>query len=160
MFSLSDQALDTGALIGALEDRAKGAGGIVTFTGQVRPTANQGSVSSLFLQAYSPMTENGIRAAMKEAEQRWPLIALSVAHRFGDMRPGDTIVFVGTASAHRRAAFEAADFLMDYLKTEAVFWKRETTDKGTSWIEPRAEDYSDASRWRDAPKASDFQSHE
>ena len=71
-----------------------------------------------------------------------------VQHRVGEMKAGDTIVFVATASAHRRAAFEAADFLMDYLKTKAVFWKREKTDLGDAWIEPRDADYADAERWR------------
>lgn len=147
MLQLSAMPLDASELIKALEKRSAGAGGLVTFTGQVRPEAKSGSVSSLFLQAYSPMTENGIEAAIAEALGRWPLTAVSVAHRVGEMKPGETIVFVGTASAHRRAAFEAADFLMDYLKTEAIFWKRESTSSGTNWIEPRAEDYRDASRW-------------
>ena len=99
------------------------------------------------------MTENGIAAALSAARERWPLTHVQVVHRVGDMAPKETIVFVATASKHRRAAFEAADFLMDYLKTEAVFWKRESTPDQTTWIEPREEDYSDASRWR-AEKAS------
>ena len=99
------------------------------------------------LTAYSPLTENGIKAAVKAAETRWDLENVLVAHRTGDMFPGDTIVFVAAASKHRRAAFEAADFLMDYLKTEAVFWKKEITENGQAWIEPRAEDYIDKNRW-------------
>jgi len=147
MLEISETRLDASALLTAFERQADGAGGIVTFTGQVRPVSASGDVQTLFLQAYSPMTENGINAAITEAEKRWPLTAVSVAHRTGEMSPGDTIVFVATASAHRRAAFEAADFLMDYLKTAAVFWKRETTDAGSTWIEPRAADYDDATRW-------------
>lgn len=150
MLLLTDAPLDASALVKDLEDQSDGAGGIVTFTGLVRPEAKSGVVTSLFLQAYSPMTENGIQAVIDDAQARWPLTAVKVVHRIGEMVPGDTIVFVGTASAHRRAAFESADFLMDYLKTEAVFWKRETTSAGTTWIEPRVQDYSDAKRWQDA----------
>lgn len=150
MLTLSDTPIDAAALLRAFEGETRGAGGIVTFTGQVRPDAANGAVESLFLQAYSPMTETGIQSAINEANSRWTLTDVHVVHRVGDMAPGDTIVFVATASRHRRAAFEAADFLMDYLKTEAVFWKRETTDRGVEWIEPRTEDYSDATRWRES----------
>ena len=149
MLVLSDVPLKAASLLRSFEEDTAGAGGIVTFSGQVRPAAQRGAVQSLFLQAYSPMTESGIQAAIDEATSRWDLNAVKVVHRIGEMVPGDTIVFVATASRHRRAAFEAADFLMDYLKTEAVFWKRETTDAGVEWIEPRAQDYSDATRWRD-----------
>ena len=79
-------------------------------------------------------------------------VRASCPHRVGEILPGETIVFVATASTHRRAAFEAADFLMDYLKTEAVFWKKESTDQTDSWIEPRADDYADAERWADNNK--------
>lgn len=127
--------------------RTAGAGAIVSFTGLVRDIAASGSVKSLYLQSYSPLTENGIAAAGQEAEARWPLDGWRVVHRVGDMPPGEPIVFVAAAAAHRRAAFEAADFLMDYLKTEAVFWKKETTAGGEKWIEPRAEDYADRQRW-------------
>jgi molybdopterin synthase catalytic subunit len=94
-------------------------------------------VQTLHLQAYSPMTENGIRDAVDDAQQRWSLSAVQVIHRIGDMAPGDPIVFVATAASHRRAAFEAADFLMDYLKTEAIFWKKEITASESRWIEPQ-----------------------
>jgi molybdopterin synthase catalytic subunit len=104
-------------------------------------------VKTLHLQAYAPMTEHGIAKAAAEANAQWPLDALMVIHRVGDLAPGEPIVLVATASAHRRAAFEAADFLMDYLKTEAVFWKKESTDSGSHWVEPRPEDYSDRDRW-------------
>ena len=147
MLTVSDAPIDASALLQAFETAAAGAGGIVTFSGQVRPEAANGAVTSLFLQAYSPMTENGISAAIDNAKSRWPLTHVQVAHRVGEIRPGETIVFVATASAHRRAAFEAADFLMDYLKTEAVFWKKESTDQSELWIEPRADDYADAERW-------------
>ncbi|KCZ93368.1 molybdenum cofactor biosynthesis protein MoaE [Hyphomonas johnsonii] len=147
MVSLLDHAFDATDALRAFEKRAAGAGAIVSFTGLVRDTGKFGEVMTLHLQAYSPLTERGIAAAVAEAEARWPLTATSVIHRIGDMAPAEPIVFVATASAHRRAAFEAADFLMDYLKTEAVFWKKETTASGDHWIEPRNEDYSDRDRW-------------
>lgn len=147
MLRLTDQPFDAGSELRAFEAQAEGAGAVVSFTGLVRDAAASGDVTSLFLQAYSPLTERGIENAMADAETRWPLTALKVIHRTGDMKPGEAIVFVATASAHRRAAFEAADFLMDYLKTEAVFWKKEITTAGERWIEPRAEDYQDRARW-------------
>ena len=147
MLTVTEGPLKASALLNEFEKTAMGAGAIVSFTGLVRAEAAAGQVKGLFLQAYSPMTENGIQAAIDEAKARWPVPIVSVAHRVGEMMPGEAIVFVATASAHRRAAFEAADFLMDYLKTKAVFWKRETTDQGDAWIEPRADDYVDAERW-------------
>lgn len=147
MLRVSDDVIDASTLLRRFEEEADEAGAIVTFSGQVRSHADDASVKELFLQAYPAMTETGIREAMASAEQRWPLEHQMVVHRTGSMHPGDTIVFVATASAHRRAAFEAADFLMDYLKTKAVFWKKEVTDKGVTWIEPRADDYQDAKRW-------------
>lgn len=147
MILVSADEIDAPARLRAFEAEAEDAGAVVSFSGLVRPSSVQGDVKILHLQAYSPMTENGIEAAMAEAEARWPLSNAVVVHRIGDMRPGDTIVFVATASKHRRAAFEAADFLMDYLKTKAVFWKREKTDSTEVWIEPRDEDYADATRW-------------
>lgn len=147
MIEVTPTPFDAADALKAFEARAKGAGAIVSFTGLVRDHASSGEVTRLHLQAYSPMTERGIEDAVATAHTRWPLIASHVIHRTGDMPPGEPIVFVATASAHRRAAFEAADFLMDYLKTEAVFWKKETTAAGEKWIEPRAEDYKDKARW-------------
>ena len=147
MLRVSADPIDAGLELQRFEQSASSAGAIVTFSGQVRPQAGSGEVETLHLQAYSPMTETGIETAMREAQSRWPIEQMRVLHRVGDMAPGETIVFVATASKHRRAAFEAADFLMDYLKTEAVFWKKESTSAGTEWIEPRADDYSDAARW-------------
>lgn len=149
MITLSETPFDPSVALADFTTRADGAGAIVSFTGLVRPKAKSGPVSTLTLQAYSPMTEQGIETAVSTAQARWPLKASMVIHRIGDMAPGEPIVFVATASDHRRAAFEAADFLMDYLKTEAVFWKKETGPDGSHWIEPRAEDYADSARWAD-----------
>ena len=147
MIRLSETPFDPSEALEAFTQSASGAGAIVSFTGLVRPTANGDAVTSLRLEAYSPMTERGIESAAREAQTRWPLTALNIIHRIGEMGPGDPIVFVATASAHRRAAFEAADYLMDYLKTEAIFWKKETSPTGSEWIEPRSEDYADKARW-------------
>lgn len=147
MINLRDTGFDPAEALREFTDNARGAGAIVSFTGLVRPEAASGPVKRLHLQAYSPMTERGIEQAVSEAQARWQLDNLQIIHRTGDMEPGEPIVFVATASAHRRAAFEAADFLMDYLKTEAVFWKKETGEDGDVWIEPRAADYADAARW-------------
>ncbi|MAP95374.1 MAG: molybdenum cofactor biosynthesis protein MoaE [Ponticaulis sp.] len=144
---VSKDPFDAGLLLSEFTKTADQAGGIVSFSGQVRPKANQEDVSALVLQSYEPMTTEGIRARAVDAQKRWPLDQILIRHRIGLISTGETIVFVATASAHRRAAFEAADFLMDYLKTEAVFWKKEVTESGEHWIEPRKEDYQDGERW-------------
>ena len=125
-----------------------GTGGIVTFTGLVRDHHLNKSVSGLFLEHYPGMTERALAAIVDEACQRWPLDAVSVIHRVGQLYPSDRIVFVGTASAHRQAAFEACDFIMDYLKTRAPFWKKETTPEGDHWVEERQSDKDAAERWQ------------
>ena len=147
MIAISNTSFEPAEALRAFTAKSHGAGGIVSFTGHVRPSSKAGVVTSLYLQAYSPMTERGIEAAAQDAKSRWDLINLRIIHRIGEMAPGDPIVFVATASPHRRAAFEAADFLMDYLKTKAIFWKKETGPDGAHWIEPRAEDYADSARW-------------
>jgi len=147
MIALLDAPFEPAEALKSFEAEAAGAGAIVSFSGHVRPQAASGPVTSLYLQAHSPLTERGIEAAAETARERWPLTSLTILHRTGEMAPGEAIVFVATASAHRRAAFEAADYLMDYLKTEAVFWKKETGPRGEAWIEPRGEDYADRRRW-------------
>jgi molybdopterin synthase catalytic subunit len=148
---IADQRFDPEAEIAAFRGALTGSGAVVTFTGQVRPANGDAAVGTLHLQHYPGMTERGIEAMLDEAAERWPLEAVLVIHRVGDMRPHDPIVLVATASAHRRAAFEAADFLMDYLKSRALFWKSETGAAGKVWIEPRDEDYADAARWDRSP---------
>ncbi|MBB5519326.1 molybdenum cofactor biosynthesis protein MoaE [Amphiplicatus metriothermophilus] len=131
--------------------RCARAGAIATFLGQVR--GENGAVASLALEHYPGLTEAEIGRIAEQACARWPLEAVAIAHRVGVMAPGEPIVFVAAAAAHRRPAFEAVDFLMDYLKSEAPFWKKETGADGSArWIEPRAEDSRDKARW--APDAS------
>ncbi|KCZ46059.1 hypothetical protein HY17_09890 [Hyphomonas sp. CY54-11-8] len=147
MIRITDHPFQIADAVAEFERQSAGAGAIVTFSGLVRPQSAEGDVQTLHLQAYSPITENGIQQAVDAAQEKWSLSAVRVIHRIGDMAPGDPIVFVATAAPHRRAAFEAADFLMDYLKTEAIFWKKEITASESRWIEPRAEDYRDRTRW-------------
>lgn len=147
MITLVDHIFDPAEALSEFAKDCQGSGGLVSFTGLVRPTSTEGAVSSLYLQVYSPLTERGMEDAAKVARERWPLDGLRIIHRIGNMAPGEAIVFVATAARHRRDAFEATDFLMDYLKTEAIFWKKETHDNGSAWIEPRQQDHSDAERW-------------
>src|SRR5215475_2062940 len=122
-------------------------GAVVTFSGICRGTESGGEISALKLEHYPGMAEAEIERHVEEAMARWPLQGLTVIHRFGRIEPGQNIVLVLTASQHRQAAFEAAEFLMDYLKTSAPFWKQEESAKGSSWIEARAHDDAAAQRW-------------
>ncbi|ASR52721.1 MAG: molybdenum cofactor biosynthesis protein MoaE [Blastomonas sp.] len=141
------EGFDPEAEVAAFRASLDASGAMVSFTGMVRPSGTDGAVSALCLQHYPGMTERGIAEAVQGAANRWPLEAVLVIHRVGEMAPRDPIVLVATASAHRRAAFEAADFLMDFLKSRALFWKSETGAAGRNWIEPRDDDYADAARW-------------
>lgn len=122
-------------------------GAVVSFSGICRGSENGEAIAALSLEHYPDMAEAEIGRHADEALSRWPLQGLTVIHRFGRIAPGENIVLVVTASAHRQAAFEAAEFLMDYLKTNAPFWKREESSKGTSWIEARDHDDTAAARW-------------
>ena len=128
-------------------------GAIVSFTGLMR--AEHGSADTLHLDAYPGFTEAEISRTETAAQARFALQDSLIVHRHGLIAPGEAIVFVATASAHRRAAFEAADHLMDYLKSRAPFWKRSSGAGGDRWIEPTAQDLEDAARWDVAPAAQD-----
>jgi molybdopterin synthase catalytic subunit len=123
-------------------------GAIVTFTGVCRD--EEGRLASLELEHYAGMAEAEIARVADEAGRRWPLQGITVIHRYGTIAPGENIVLVVTASTHRRAAFEAANFLMDYLKTRAPFWKREHLVDGTTgaWVDATAQDDEAVERWR------------
>ncbi len=129
----------------AFREAVTGAGAIVAFTGLVR---GEGIDLSLTLSHYPKFTEAEIKRITDKAELRWPLIGWTIIHRVGVMSADEPIVFLATASAHRRAAFESADFLMDFLKSEAPFWKSESIDGKQNWIEPRTQDMSDKKRWK------------
>ena len=122
-------------------------GAVVSFSGICRGTEGGGEIAALTLEHYPGMAEAEIARHAQEAMSRWPLQGLTVIHRFGRIDPGHNIVLVLTASQHRQAAFEAAEFLMDYLKTSAPFWKQEESAKGANWIEARAHDDAAAARW-------------
>lgn len=123
------------------------AGAIVSFVGVVRGESHGEKLVSMTLEHFPGMTERELERIAKEARSRWSLQGVSVVHRVGELKPGERIVLVVTAAAHRRAAFEAAEFLMDYLKTRAPFWKRELRASGEHWVEPRDSDGEAAARW-------------
>lgn len=122
-------------------------GAVVTFVGLVRDQV-ENPVSALFLEHYPGMTEKALADIVAQARQRWPLGPITLVHRVGTLLPGDPIVFVGVTSAHRKAAFEACEFLIDYLKIKAPLWKKETTPNGERWVAARAGDCEAARRWR------------
>ncbi|GGC97986.1 molybdopterin synthase catalytic subunit MoaE [Vreelandella lutescens] len=122
-------------------------GAIVTFTGLVRDFNETPDVTGLTLEHYPGMTERTLTDIAEQAWKRWSLQAVRIIHRVGDLSPGDPIVRVLVASAHRRDAFEACDFIMDYLKTQAPFWKKEHSKQGAYWVKERHTDQQDAARW-------------
>ncbi|WP_305829772.1 molybdopterin synthase catalytic subunit MoaE [Photobacterium leiognathi] len=123
------------------------AGAVVTFIGKVRDFNQGDAVTGLSLEHYPGMTEKSLQEIVDQAHQRWPLLKTRVIHRVGDLALGDQIVFVGVTSAHRGAAFEACEFIMDYLKTRAPFWKKEQTREQSRWVDARETDTSAADRW-------------
>ena len=124
------------------------AGAVVTFVGKVRDFNQGDAVTGLSLEHYPGMTEKSLEEIVLQARERWPLLKTRVIHRVGDLALGDQIVFVGVTSAHRGAAFEACEFIMDYLKTRAPFWKKEQTPDESRWVDARETDTSAADRWQ------------
>jgi molybdopterin synthase catalytic subunit len=127
-------------------------GAIASFTGYVRNRKGGGEIEAMVLEHYPGMTEKCIQEILEQAAGRWPLLAAGVVHRVGSLRPGEQIVWVGVAAAHREAAFAACEFIMDYLKTGAPFWKKEVGSSGSQWVEARAGDLARARRWN-TPRA-------
>ncbi len=136
---------DLGAELARMREGRRDIGALVSFTGLVRDEA--GALEALELEHYPGMTERALAAIEAEAHGRWPLQGSLVIHRFGRLLPGDQIMMVATASPHRAAAFEAAEFLMDYLKSRAPFWKKATGAKGSTWIDARDSDEAALRRW-------------
>ena len=126
-------------------------GAVVTFTGVCRGNDADGNVGAMTLEHYPGMAEAEIARHVEEAQTRWPLLGVTVIHRYGRMVPGDNIVLVVTAAMHREAAFAAADFLMDYLKTKAPFWKLEERGDEKSWVDAKEADDEAARRWSARP---------
>jgi molybdopterin synthase catalytic subunit len=148
IISIQSEDFEVAAEIAALTLGRGDVGAVVTFTGLCRDEA--GRLAALELEHYPGMAEAELTRVAGEAAARWPLTGVTLIHRYGKIAPGENIVLVVTASAHRRAAFERAEFLMDYLKTRAPFWKREHLNDGTmgEWVEARGEDDAAAQRWR------------
>lgn len=138
-----DLAAETDAFAAA----QTGAGGIVTFTGVVRD-AETGTLERMEIEHYPGMTERALQDIRDAALARWPLSGAMIIHRFGTLRPGETIMMVATASRHRTDAFAAAEFLMDYLKSRAPFWKKEVTGQGAAWVDARDVDEAALERWQ------------
>jgi molybdopterin synthase catalytic subunit len=145
---LEEQRIDPQRELGELLAQAGGDGAVVSFVGVARPESSAGeAVSELLLEHHPVLTLKSLEEIAVEAAERFDVSRVRVVHRCGTVAAGEPIVFAGAASAHRRAAFAAADYLMDRLKTEAVFWKREDGEGGSAWIEPTEADYVDRDRW-------------
>ena len=141
---------DVGGEIAKLAQGRTDIGAVASFTGICRSDG----IVAMTLEHYPGMAEAEIERHVAEAQARWPLLGVTVIHRYGRLVPGDNIVLVAAASSHREAAFAAAEFLMDYLKTQAPFWKKEERAAGTDWVEARRSDDTAAARWS-TPKAAE-----
>jgi molybdopterin synthase catalytic subunit len=148
---LQREAFDAAAEAAALARGRTDIGAVVTFTGLCRADENGEPIAALTLEHYPGMAEAEIARHVAEAGARWPLLGVTVIHRYGRIVPGEMIVLVATASSHRQAAFAAAEFLMDYLKTRAPFWKQVEKPDGSTWVEAKAVDDVAAERWSNPP---------
>jgi molybdopterin synthase catalytic subunit len=150
LIRLQREAFDVAAEVVALTRGRTDIGAVVTFTGICRADENGEPIAALTLEHYPDMAEAEIARHVEEASARWPLLGVTVIHRYGRLVPGEVIVLVVTASSHRQAAFAAADFLMDYLKTRAPFWKQVEQTGKKAWIEAKEADDALAKRWSPA----------
>jgi molybdopterin synthase catalytic subunit len=147
---LQTEAFDAAIEAAALTRGRTDIGALVTFTGICRGDDDGHAIAAMTLEHYPGMAEAEIARHVEEAERRWDLLGVMVIHRYGRLQPGDPIVLVVTAAAHRQAAFAAAEFLMDYLKTQAPFWKREERPDGPAWVAAKDADSAAAERWTGA----------
>jgi molybdopterin synthase catalytic subunit len=145
---LQREEFDVAAEAAALTRARTDVGALVTFTGICRGAESGEPIAALTLEHYPGMAEAEIARHVEEAKTRWPLLGVAVIHRYGRIAPGENIVLVVTASSHREAAFAAAEFLMDYLKTRAPFWKLVEGKNGTTWVEAKDADDAAAARWQ------------
>lgn len=139
---------DLSAELARLRAGQAGIGGVVSFVGTVRDLNEGASVSAMELEHYPGMTEQAISAIIDQARARWPIFGALVIHRVGPLLPKDQIVLVAVTSAHRGEAFAACEFIIDYLKTEAPFWKKEQTPDGARWVDARVSDDAALSKWQ------------
>lgn len=142
------EAIDTNLETRTVSETGSNIGAVVTFAGICRADEKGEKISALFLEHYPGMAEQEIQNHVNAAKQRWPLLAASIVHRVGRIEPGEVIVFVATASAHREAAFQAAEFIMDYLKTSAPFWKRTEGGGKDDWVDANEKDENALKRWK------------
>jgi molybdopterin synthase catalytic subunit len=142
------QDFDSGLEISLLRKARRDIGAVVSFIGQVRDLNAGDTVSQLTLEYYPGMTEKALEAIITQAQSRWDIIDAIVIHRVGTMQPTDQIVLVAVSSTHRGEAFKACEFIMDYLKTEAPFWKKEVTSQGEHWVDAKLSDDDARSRWK------------
>ena len=147
MIRVQREDFDVGAELAALTSGKTEIGGVASFIGLVRDIAGDRRIAAMTLEHYPGMTERELQAIADEARRRWPLDAVLIIHRFGRLEPGERIVLVATASAHREAAFASCHFLVDWLKTKAPFWKLEETPEGARWVDAQASDEAAAKRW-------------
>ena len=147
MIRVQTEDFDIGAEISRMTAGNTEIGGLASFVGLVRDYAGNEKISSMTLEHYPGMTEAALEEIEAEARDRWPLSAVLIIHRVGRLMPGENIMMVAAAARHRKAAFEAAEFLMDYLKTRAPFWKKEETAEGARWVDAREADDEAAAKW-------------
>ena len=147
MIRLQEQPFDAGAELAALKAGRTNIGGTVLFLGTVRDLSDGAEIRSMMLEHYPGMTERALIEIEAEAQRRWPLDAALIIHRYGRLEPGEDIVLVITAAAHREAAFAACHFLIDWLKTKAPFWKLEENSHGLNWVAAKDSDDEAAARW-------------
>lgn len=155
MIRVQQQDFDLGAELSQLTEGNHAIGGLCSFVGLVRDIAGEDEISAMTLEHYPGMTEKALAEIEAQALNRWPLDATLVIHRYGRLEPGDQIVLVAAASAHREAAFEACHFLIDWLKTKAPFWKLEDTVDGGKWVDARDSDDAATARWSEWSASSD-----
>lgn len=148
MIRVQQDDFDPGLEIENISQGNTSVGGVCSFVGLVRDFAGEDALEAMTLEHYPAMTQHQLEELEREAHARWPLEACVIIHRFGRLEPGERIVFVAAASAHRDAAFEACRFLIDWLKTKAPFWKKEQNAQGAHWVEAKASDDAASARWR------------
>lgn len=150
MIKVQSEDFDVGAELEAISAGRKNVGAVAAFVGLVRDLAEGNDIAAMTLEHYPGMTERQLAALEDEARGRWALDQVLIVHRYGRLEPGDRIVLCAATSAHRQDAFEACEFLMDWLKTKAPFWKLEETPEGERWVEARDSDDAAAARWEKA----------
>lgn len=155
MILIQQDDFEVGVEYQALRESAGDSGAIVTFCGLVRELYDEKQedgerVESLYLEHYPGMTEKSLQAIEDEAHSKWRLLATRIIHRVGELKPGEQIVFAGAASAHRQDAFDAAQFIMDFLKKNAPFWKKQSSAADSHWVESRQSDSDAVKRWQDS----------